>query len=144
MCISLQFSNSFNTTKWVESIFWRSIFITDFHFHKYYFHFHTYCQHLHMSIFCHKSFCWNVSSKLCKTAPSEIILSHYIAAAGGMNALWPKLSTSSERIFIKYISIDIKNGSISLVRILKVNSKKKIAVRKLHFTSKNSCKPVLM
>ena len=104
----------------------------------------TYCQHLHMSIFCHKSFCWNVSSKLCKTAPSEIILSHYIPAAGGMNALWPKLSTSSERIFIKYISIDIKNGSISLVRILKVNSKKKIAVRKLHFTSKNSCKPVLM
>ena len=53
----------------------------------------------------------NVSSKLCKTAPSEIILSHYIPAAGGMNALWPKLSTSSERIFIKYILTDIKNGS---------------------------------
>ena len=53
----------------------------------------------------------NVSSKLCKTTPSEIILAHYKPAAGGMNALWPKLSTSSERIFIKYILIDIKNGS---------------------------------
>ena len=50
-------------------------------------------------------------SKLCKTTPSENILSHYKPAAGGMNALWPKLSTSSERIFIKYILIDIKNGS---------------------------------
>ena len=70
----------------------------------------SYCQNLWQYFIISLS-CWNISSELCNTAPSENILSHYIPAAGGMNALWPKLSTSSERIFIKYIWIVIKNGS---------------------------------
>lgn len=120
MCIStvLQLLQHYKMD-WIH--FWRSIFVTDFHFHEYYFHFYTVLLPTFMSIFYYKYSCWNVSSKLCKTAPSEIILSHYIPAAGGMNALWPKLSTSSERIFIKYILIVIKNGSENSHRYLSKN-----------------------